>query len=53
MRAILLLSQLTAHAKVEDRLVAMEAGFQVHVSKPVDLAELALAIATLAGRVGP
>jgi CheY-like chemotaxis protein len=43
---------LTAHAKVQDRLLAMEAGFQTHVSKPVDLTELALAVSTVAGRRG-
>jgi PAS domain S-box-containing protein len=42
---------LTAHAKAEDRLRSLEAGFQLHVSKPVDLKELALAVATLTGRV--
>ena len=41
---------LTAHAKVEDRIHSMEAGFQIHVSKPVDLKELALAVATLTDR---
>ena len=42
---------LTLHDKVEDRRVAMEADFQAHLSKPGDLADPALAIATLAGRV--
>jgi len=41
---------LTAHSKAEDRLCALEAGYQMHISKPVDLTELALAVATLAGR---
>jgi PAS domain S-box-containing protein len=38
---------LTAIARSEDRLRALSAGFQMHVAKPVELAELILVIATL------
>jgi CheY-like chemotaxis protein len=38
---------LTAYARVEDRLRALSAGFQMHVPKPVEPAELAAAIASL------
>ncbi len=40
----------TAHALAEDRERALAAGFQNHVAKPVQLAELALSIATITGR---
>jgi CheY-like chemotaxis protein len=43
---------LTAFAHKEDRLRALLAGFQVHVSKPIDPHELIAIIATLAGRTG-
>ncbi|MFL6212802.1 MAG: response regulator [Blastocatellia bacterium] len=43
---------LTAYARSEDRIRALVAGYQVHVPKPVDLTELAVAIASLAGRTG-
>jgi signal transduction histidine kinase/ActR/RegA family two-component response regulator len=43
---------LTAHARVEDRLRALRAGFQIHVSKPVEPTELAIVLATLTGRIG-
>jgi signal transduction histidine kinase/ActR/RegA family two-component response regulator len=42
---------LTAYAKDEDRHRAIAAGFQAHVPKPVELAELASVVASLAGRV--
>jgi CheY-like chemotaxis protein len=42
---------LTAHAKGEDTARALSAGYQVHVSKPVEPGELAAAVATLVGRV--
>ena len=42
---------LTAYAKDEDRRRAIAAGFQAHVTKPVELAELASVVASLAGRV--
>ncbi len=38
---------LTAHARAEDRRIALEAGFQEHLSKPVSFAKLARAIAKL------
>ncbi len=38
---------LTAHAKAEDRDRAVAAGFQMHVSKPVEPAELVRAVASL------
>lgn len=41
---------LTAYARAEDRKQAMLAGFQVHIPKPVDPDELAVAIANLTGR---
>jgi CheY-like chemotaxis protein len=43
---------LTAFARSEDRRRAMLAGFQVHVSKPVDPDELTAVIASLVGRTG-
>ncbi|PYT15184.1 MAG: histidine kinase [Acidobacteria bacterium] len=42
---------LTAYAGVEDRLRALSAGFQRHVSKPVEPAELVQVVANLAGRI--
>jgi signal transduction histidine kinase/ActR/RegA family two-component response regulator len=41
---------LTALARDEDRKRTLLAGYQVHVSKPIDPAELVTVIATLAGR---
>jgi CheY-like chemotaxis protein len=41
---------LTAYARVEDRLKALRAGFQMHVPKPVELAELVTVVAIVAGR---
>lgn len=41
---------LTAYARAEDRKQALLAGFQLHVPKPADPAELAAAIANLTGR---
>ena len=43
---------LTALARVEDRRRAMLAGFQSHLSKPVDPTELVATVASLAGRTG-
>jgi PAS domain S-box-containing protein len=43
---------LSAFARSEDRRRAMMAGFQTHVAKPVEPAELLAVIANLAGRVG-
>jgi len=42
---------LTAFARAEDRRLALSAGFQSHVSKPVDATELGTVIASLTGRV--
>ena len=41
---------LTAYARTEDRVRALSAGYQVHLSKPVDRAELAAVVARLAER---
>jgi len=41
---------LTAYARIEDRAAAIAAGFQQHAAKPIEPAELAAAVATLAGR---
>jgi len=38
---------LTAHARIEDRLKALSAGYQAHVPKPVEPAELVAVIASL------
>lgn len=43
---------LTAFARAEDRRQALLAGFQTHVAKPVDPAELVAVVASLAGRTG-
>jgi PAS domain S-box-containing protein len=41
---------LTAYGQVEDRIRALQAGFQMHVAKPVDPAELVVAILSLIKR---
>lgn len=38
----------TAYARTEDRVAALNAGFQVHVAKPLDLSELVAHVALLA-----
>ncbi|HEY7789556.1 MAG TPA: ATP-binding protein [Vicinamibacterales bacterium] len=43
---------LTAYARSEDRIAALAHGFQMHVAKPVDPAELVYAVASLAHRTG-
>jgi signal transduction histidine kinase len=43
---------LTALARVEDRKRSLLAGFQAHVSKPVDPGELLAVVAALTGRTG-
>jgi PAS domain S-box-containing protein len=43
---------LTAHTRVEDRLRALSAGFQMHMPKPFEAAELLTVIASLTGRLG-
>jgi PAS domain S-box-containing protein len=42
---------LTAYARSEDRMRALDAGFQIHLAKPIDPAELVATIASLAKRV--
>jgi CheY-like chemotaxis protein len=41
---------LTAHAGTEQRIQTLSAGFQIHVPKPVQPAELVAVVANLAGR---
>jgi PAS domain S-box-containing protein len=41
---------LTAYARSEDRMKALEAGFNMHVPKPVEPAELALVVASFTTR---
>jgi PAS domain S-box-containing protein len=43
---------LTAYARVEDRLRALSAGYQMHIAKPAEPAELAVVIASLVGGLG-
>jgi PAS domain S-box-containing protein len=43
---------LTAYARSEDRMKALEAGFNMHVPKPVEPAELALVVASFTKRTG-
>jgi CheY-like chemotaxis protein len=44
---------LTAYARSDDRRRALAAGYQVHLSKPVDPDELIAAVARMAGRPRP
>jgi PAS domain S-box-containing protein len=44
---------LTAYARAEDRLRALRSGYQTHVAKPVEMAELVAVVASLAGRQRP
>ncbi|HYB94598.1 MAG TPA: ATP-binding protein [Vicinamibacterales bacterium] len=44
---------LTAYARVEDRIRALAAGFQMHVPKPVEPAELIAVILALVPNAGP
>jgi len=41
---------LTAYARTEDRTRALRAGFQLYMSKPVEITELVAVVANLAGR---
>ena len=41
---------LTAYASASDRMKVLGAGFNIHVAKPVQPAELATVVASLAGR---
>ncbi len=43
---------LTAYARVEDRMKVLRSGFQIHIPKPVEPAELVAVVANLAGRIG-
>jgi CheY-like chemotaxis protein len=43
---------LTAYARTEDRMRALLAGFQIHMPKPIEPAELIAVVANLAGRTG-
>jgi CheY-like chemotaxis protein len=43
---------LTAHARTEDRMRALSSGFQMHVPKPVEPAELIMVIASLTRHQG-
>jgi CheY-like chemotaxis protein len=40
----------TAHSRPEDRLRALEAGFQWHLAKPIEPSELVAVVASLTGR---
>jgi signal transduction histidine kinase len=42
---------LTAYARADDRMRALAAGFQMHVTKPVEPRELLVVVASLAGRL--
>jgi signal transduction histidine kinase/CheY-like chemotaxis protein len=44
---------LTAYARSEDRVKALRAGFQIHMAKPIDPAELVATIAALVKRFTP
>jgi hypothetical protein len=41
---------LTAYARAEDRMRAIQEGYQLHLPKPVEPAELATVVASLVGR---
>ncbi|HWL94294.1 MAG TPA: hypothetical protein VNT79_12245, partial [Phycisphaerae bacterium] len=41
---------LTAFARSEDRTRALMAGYQIHISKPIEPQELIATVASLAGR---
>jgi signal transduction histidine kinase/CheY-like chemotaxis protein len=43
---------LTAYARVDDRVKAIAAGFQMHIAKPVEPIELITMVAAAAGRTG-
>jgi PAS domain S-box-containing protein len=42
---------LTAHARLEDRMNALAAGFQMHLPKPVEAAELLTVLGSVTGRL--
>lgn len=41
---------LTAFARAEDRTKALQSGFEMHLAKPIDPAELVVSVATLVRR---
>jgi len=41
---------LTAYARAEDRVKVLKSGFQMHLAKPIDPAELVAAVAALSKR---
>ena len=41
---------LTAYARAEDRVQALRSGFQMHIAKPIEPAELVAVVANMAGR---
>ena len=43
---------LTAFARAEDRIRSIQAGFQFHLAKPIEPAELMTVVASLSGRLG-
>ena len=43
---------LTAYARSEDQEKAIASGFQMHLTKPFEAAQLAFVVATLTGRIG-
>jgi PAS domain S-box-containing protein len=43
---------LTAYARSDDRVKALQAGFHIHLAKPIDPAELVTTVAALAKRFG-
>jgi CheY-like chemotaxis protein len=43
---------LTAYVRSEERARALSAGFQAHMAKPVEPAEVVATVASLAGRTG-
>jgi PAS domain S-box-containing protein len=43
---------LTAFARAEDRIRSIQAGYQFHLSKPIEPAELMTVVASLSGRLG-
>lgn len=44
---------LTALSRLEDHTLALLAGYQIHLTKPIDARELVVTVASLVGRVGP
>ncbi len=43
---------LTAFARSEDRMRALAAGYQTHITKPVEPIDLVFAVANLVGKAG-